>query len=308
MRMPLLWLNVMLATFLGLLYTQPELFIAPDAIDFVVIAAGQTGSEAYGEARVAAENFERDLGRQVEVIGAHHTARDLAVALKQAIAREPQGISMPGHGDAELLLPFITEAQRRGIRVTFHSFPLPEAERRFRDRGTGYAGTRSTLDGKYAARSILRRFEDPTQVQALIVGTQATLREDSHLAGCKKYIEEQGGTAEILEVGLPEDLNDQTDPALDARIAGTPRPNLIFWDAGPVYQVTALLNGNDYDASDVSVATFVPAPTLPLVEQLYIKQQYFEQKRLAAYVSLVQLYLADRHAVPGMHIPINASL
>jgi len=308
MRMPLVWLNLLLATFLGLIYSQPDMFIKRDRADFVLIASGPVGSEAYTRSRNAADSFERDWERKTTVLASDGNTRDLAILLKRAIALEPRGISLPGNGNAELLMPFIAEAGRRGIRVTFHTKPMPEAEKQFRDYGTGYAGTESERDGEFAARSAIRRFEDDTVVQALIVGTPDKLTSGSRLHGCKRYIEDVGGTAELLAVSPPEDLDGQIDRRLETRMASEPRLNLIIWDAGPIAQITGLLDANGYETKEVTVASFVPAPTLPLVEQLFIKQQFPDQRQLGYYVSLLQLYLADRHGVEGLNIPLSASL
>ena len=311
MRMPLVWLNVMLATILALIYSQPEFFLPPKEVDLVLIAGGPEGSEAYDQALACAESFERDWRRPVSVVPSETGAPERAHALKIALSLQPKGISMPGSTNPELLLPFVTEAQRRGTRVTFHSSPLPEAEERFRYRGTGYVGNNSTLDGEYAARSAIRRLALPPGARVLVVGTAESPEAGTRIRGCINAIAAHGCNDEYLKV-IPfddSDLEEATapDPALVRRITEGAKPDLILWDAGLVNQLTGILDDTGYDPSEIHVVTFVPALGLPLGEQFFIKQQFFEQAFLAGYMSLVQLDLAERHLVKGLHIPLHAS-
>lgn len=309
MRMPLLWLNLVLATILGLIYYQPSLFIPEKPSDFVVIAAGPRDSSSYKDAKEGADAFERDWGRRVTVLEGAPDPRTLAHALKYAMSLKPQGISMPGHDEAALLMPFVTEAERRGIRVTFHTTPLAPAVDRFQERGAGYVGLNSESDGeRYAFRTLRRFTPKDTAPCTLIVGDRASALPGSRLYGCKKGAEAYGGPVEYLPFMAAELGTPAAGSALVDRLSKEPKPHVIFWDAGPVTPLLSALEKLKYDVSTTAVATFSPSTGLPIGQQLFVKSQLSERWHIATYLSLVQLQLSEQYQVPGMTIPLAASV
>lgn len=310
MNVPLLWLNLALATVLALIFYQPALFIPEKEADFIVIASGPRGSEAYLDAQEGADAFERDWGGVVSVVESVTEPGALARAFKNAMALQPRGISMPGHVDADLLLPLVADARRRGIIVTFHTSSLPAAVDQFRRQGTGYAGTNSEEDGALAALATLKRNAYDPEVRALVVGTLDEAVPGSRPYGCIRGVESYGGSAEYIQtLYTPESATGGIpDAALVARLAREPQVDIVFWDAGSVTSLMAAIDEASVEPEDVGVATFTPAVGLPLGHQFFIKQQYSEQGLVSAYLSLVQLYLSSTYSIPGIQVPINASL
>lgn len=306
MRAPLVWLNLILATILGLLVTQRNLFIPPPPPDFVLIAAGPQEAASVTETLRAAQDFQRDFRRRVRTIQTGSSARDIALALKEAIALNPQGISMPGHVDESLLLPFVLEAQRRGIPVTFHSAPFHGAQRQFAWRGAGYAGTRSALDGALAAEQALNRFQFDPDMRVIVAGADPEPRPESRAAGCFEAIRARGGAPEYIQY-VPPDGQDLPGSVLDLA-AGGRNPDFVFWDAGPAEPAIAALVEAGVEARDVVLVSFTPVIGLPMAELMYVKQQFPERNTLGAYLSLVQLHMAIRYGTPGLNVPLHESL
>lgn len=310
MKTPLVWLNVALATVLYLLVTQRDVFIPDAPADLIFIAGSEAGTGAYQEFQTAVESFERDWDRNVVLLGSGGGPRDIALALKDAIERGPRGISLPGNCPPDLLMPLIVDAGRRGITVTFHTAPMPEAEQRFRKRGTGYVGAGSQQDGELGTRFALGNLDFDPGKHVLIAGADPEPVPRTRVFGIKKAVEELGAKPEYIQVP-PLWLNADKvapDPALEARMAREPAPDIVIWDSGEVVQLTSILDSQEVDNADIDVVTFVSVSGLPRAQQLYVKQQIFERRFQTCYMSLVQLQLAQHVAAAGMHIPLNANL
>lgn len=310
MNTPLIWLNLVLAIALGVVYTQRDLLVggAEKSGDLVLIAIGDSAS--FGEFQRAARSFEDDLGRSVTVINAEDNALSLARALKRAIALKPTGVSMPGIPDHDLLLPFVVEAERRGVRVTFHTAPFPEAGERFRLRGAGFIGTGGQANGELATRNALETLRYEKGRAVLLAGTEDFPAPGTRLFGCQKAVEEAGGVPEYIQIRpAPEsDAALAADSALVSRIRQLPPPVMVFWDAGDTGWITEGLEEQGFDFNDVSIISFAPVTGGTLLGRAYVKHRVYGREFLTGYVSLLQLYLADRAGIPGMQISINASL
>jgi len=306
--MPLLWINLALATILGMIYYQPALFIPEKKSDFVIIAAGDREDASYSNARKGAEAFERDWGKRVSVIEGTTDPHALASALKYAMTLEPKGISLPGLLDDTLLLPFVTEAVRRGIVITFHTTPLDAAFDRFQDFGTGYVGADSQHNGERVAhRDVQLISPDDKAIDALVVGTGPTARPGSRTYGIMLGVEHYGGAADYLQFNPTAEKDAAAMSALAERLSKDPRPRIIFWDAGPLPPLTSTLERLKFDPAATAVVTFSITTGLPLAQQFFIKLQHDDQSTVASYMSLVQLHLTEKYQIPGMDIPLAAS-
>jgi hypothetical protein len=311
MRTPLVWLNLVLATILGLLYTQRDLFIPTPPPDLVFIAETPAGADV-PDADIASgvQSFARDWNYRVATLVSDGSARSLATALKNAIAMAPKGISMPGISDYSLVLPFVTEAQRAGIRVTFHTRPLAEAERLYGHLGTGYAGASGQEDGELVAQTAWTRLKLEPGSVALVIGSETAPPPGSRAFGCMQGVTAAGGTAEYVSVpaNVKENQLLLRGGALWSRISSDPRPEVIFWDAGAVERLTGMLESQGLEHDEVNVVCFSPVTALPQTEQLFVKYVMPERGFMASYLSLVQLHISTHYGAPGIHIPFGASL
>lgn len=310
MKTLLICLNLLLASVLVLLYARQLILHPAERPALVLIVAAAEETTEYGQVRAGVDSFEERWGHPVTVISAQNEPRELARALKQAIALKPTGISMPGHGESELLLPFVTEAQRQGIRLTFHTTPMPEAQARFRHRGTGYIGAGSAADGAAVVRAVLTpdRFDPGDRI--LVIGRAESPRPGSRIEGCMKTIEELGGAPEYVQVatGSADPEHRVTSSDLAEQIGAVPRPAGIFWDAGDPSTLTAALGEANLRPNESYVTSFAPAVALARAELDYIQQIHIERHQVSAYTSLVQLVLSNKHeGFHGMHVPLFAN-
>lgn len=312
MNTPLLWINLVLAVTLALVYTQRDLFTFGDRpVDFVLIASTPPESDSYKDILAGVQAFERDFGRNVTIlVGDDDSDTSLARSLRQAIAMDPSGISMPGHQNSRLLLPFVTEALRQGSPVTFYSTPLANATELFGDRGTGFIGGEGQLNGEYATRSSLKSLPYEAGMSVLVMGEPDAPAKGTLLYGCLKQLEAVSAGAEYIQVrpALTDQEATAGDPRILERLEQSPKPDLIYWQAGDISQLTAALDAQGFDAQDLSVISFVPVPLLPKTEQVFVKSRFYERKLISCYVSLAQLHLTTQHGVAGLNVPINANL
>lgn len=311
MYSPLMWINLMLAVTLALVYTQRDLFAdGAHSTDLVLITSSPPETESYRDTLAGVEAFERDFGRKVSILVGGESDRALARALKGAIAMDPAGISMPGHPNSALLLPFVTEALRGGSPVTFYSTPLSEAVDRFQMRGTGFIGGEGQLNGLYATRSSLAYLKHEADMTVVVMGNAAIPEEGTLIYGCLQHLNAINARPEYLQVNPtgsdPEFM--EVDPRIVARLQQDPEPDIIFWDGGEIAQLTASLDAGGFDSRTLSVISFDPVTVLPKTEQVFVKSRYHERKFITCYFSLAQLHMTTQDQVAGLNVYINANL
>lgn len=308
----LVYINLaLLATFV-FVYSSSEPQAEKDdgRVRTVYISTEPPSSVAGASIARACESVENDWNGPVTLINCESDSAAVARALKRAIAMDPDGISMPGHRDDTLLLPFVVEARRQGIAVTFHDTPLPEALKRFGATGAGFIGDRGEYSGFSLAEAAVQRLSITPQKRVLLVTGTTEVAPESRLSGCLEFLSSQGIEPERLVVApFDEDSMDFfADPMLDGRLKKAPLPDVIFWDAGPVGQLVTLLDSQGADYNTVSVVSLVPVTeALTESEAPFIKLRAYEQPFLTCYFSLTQLHLTHKYGLPGLEVPISGA-
>lgn len=306
----LVYLNLVLLVVASLLYAS---YGNDDTADdgrmhFVYITTFPEDSQDLSDVQSATRAIASDWDCRVSILHATDDAPSLARALKRAIVMEPDGISMPGCGDESLLLPFVTEARRQGIPVTFHSVPMKEAQRRYWKDGAGFAGGQGENSGFTLAQTAAERIKLEPGTSVMLVGTAPEPAPGSRLKGSADFFHSRNIEPEYLQIAPAPD--GPTVPIADANLArrmeSPSLPRLIVWEAGPVKQITSLLRDNGTDSNNVSVATLVPiVEPLPLLETRFVTVQAQDRPFLACYYSLVQLQLTCRYKLPGIEVPLG---
>ena len=301
-------LNLALLAAVGLLYTS---FATDDSVDdgrrhLVYITTLPEGSPDFPQIQSATEAIATDWDCRVSVMRTTDDAPALARALKRAIVLAPDGISMPGSGDESLLLPFVTEAERQGIPVTFHTTPMNEALRRYGKAGAGLAGGQGESSGYTLTESAVNRLQLSNGTPVMLAGTNPAPVPGSRLNGALAFLRSRNIEPEYLQVTplMTGPSVPIPDANLERRVSAGTLPRLIVWEAGPVEQLTTLLLDKQADASNVSVATLVPIEEpLALLQYRYVTVQAQNHPFLACYYTLVQLQLTCRYKIPGIEIP-----
>ena len=209
-----------------------------------------------------------------------------------------------------MLLPFVVEARRQGIVVTFHDTPLPEAQKRFGADGAGFIGDRGEYSGFSLAEAAMERLSISPQKRVLVVSGTTEVPQESRLSGCLEFLRSQGIEPERLVVApFEEDSMDFfADPVLDQHLKESPLPDVIFWDAGSVSQLVTMLDGRGADYNTVSVVSLVPVTeSLTESEAPFIKLRAYEQPFLTCYFSLIQIHLTHKYGLPGLEVPIGGA-
>lgn len=309
-RTLLVYLNVaLLAVFLVVLSSGPDLD-AGGQFHLVYISAPGPGVAPSPEEANAIQAVEGGWDTRVTFMAGGVDMESVARTLKRAIALEPDGISMPGGAGDALILTFVTEAQRRGIRVTFHDSPHPPAQRRFSERGTGFVGERGGSAGFSMAGTAMTRFNLSPETPVMLVGTGPAPSPGSRLEACKTFLESLEVPTEYLQVNVENENVDGLVPdvGLVSRLQQAPTPQAIFWEAGPVSMATSVVETIGLSPNDIHIVSFVPmSEPLPLLEAPYLKLQVQERPFLACYLSLVQLIMTDRYGFSGMDIPLGGA-
>jgi hypothetical protein len=273
----------------------------------VYIYAATNGPKNAAAVRSAVEAIETDWNCRVTVIQASDDPPAMARALKKALTLRPAGVSMPGSADERYLLPIITEAQRQGVPVTYHTSPAPEAQRHYAGFGAGFVGMDAETSGQMLAEAAMTRLSIAPGNSVLLVGQGPTIVPGTRLHGCRALLQLKGIETEHLTAS-PSGIVDTATvhPELERRIADGTLPRIVFWEPERVGQLTDLISEERLNADSVRIVTLTPVQeTLPLLQARYIAMQPIDRTFLTCYVSLVQLELTRRHGLRGMDIPIG---
>jgi len=308
----LVYLNLALlaaASLVYVAYDKDASNIEP-RVQHVFIATVPENSTAAARIRSAAYAIETGWKCRVTVMYAPDSPAELARALKRAITLKPDGISMPGNTDEKFILPVVTEAHRQGIPVTFHGSPNPEAQRRFGELGAGVAGMEDVAEGYALAKAAVDRLAIQPGTPVLLAGTEPTVKPDSRLGGSQALLQSLGIQSEYLRVASIDTGAGLTapDPVLTRRIESETLPGVVFWEAGPVTQITSILVEERVTMSDVRIINLgPPLDDIPTIEARFVRLQPVEQTFLTCYFSLIQLQLTHRYGVQGIEIPIGGA-
>lgn len=298
----LAYLNVALLAVASVLYVALDKEDAPtDASGHLAfIATAPEGSKAATMIEAAASAIESDWNCRVTVLFTTDDPPSMARALKKAITLEADGVSMPGSSDAPLILPLVTEAYRQGVPVTYHTTTNPEARRRFGEKGAGFVGIESEESGYTLAEAAVERLSIERDTLVLLVGPTPAITPGTQLHGCQALLHSRAIQTEYLQA------TSASDATLTQRVAAGTLPKFIFWDSGPVGQLTALLFEDRLNVADFRIISLNPAKEeLPMLEARYIGLQAIDRSFLTCYLSLVQLQLTRRYGLQGIEIPIG---
>jgi simple sugar transport system substrate-binding protein len=94
------------------------------------VLARTTGAEAAAKA----------LGIELHEQYASWDTKKMIDQFKEAIAAKPDGIEIMGHPGEDAMAPLVDQAEAAGIIVTSGNNPLPNLEKKYKEKGFGYAG------------------------------------------------------------------------------------------------------------------------------------------------------------------------
>ncbi|GAB0119752.1 sugar ABC transporter substrate-binding protein [Acidisoma sp. 7E03] len=229
---------------------------------------------------------------------------------RQAMAAQPTCIGITGHPGDDAFDPLIDKAEKQGILVTVGNTPLPNAEKMFGDKGTGYAGVDLYVGGQITANAMLAAGLKSGD-EALEYGVfNETTRSQSD-RGLADTLEKAGVKVTKLEISPQVDSDSSLAvPILVAFLESHPNLKAIGTQHGGVTAfIPQALKQVGKKPGDVIVGGIDLAPaTIAGLQSKYITATLDQQLYLQGFLPVMQCVLSSKYKFAGLNINTGAGV
>jgi simple sugar transport system substrate-binding protein len=229
---------------------------------------------------------------------------------RQAMAARPTCIGITGHPGDAAFDPLITKAEKQGILVTVGNTPLPDAEKMYGDKGTGYAGVDLYVGGQITAQAMLAAGLKSGDT-ALEYGVfNETTRSESD-RGLADTLEKAGVKVTKLNISPQVDGDSSLAvPILVAFLESHPGLKAIGTQHGGVTSfIPQALKQVGKKPGDVIVGGIDLAPaTIAGLQSKYITATLDQQLYLQGFLPVMQCVLSATYKFAGLNINTGAGV
>lgn len=229
---------------------------------------------------------------------------------RQAMAARPTCIGVTGHPGDPAFDPLITKAEQQGILVTVGNTPLPDAEKMYGDKGTGYAGVDLYIGGQITAEAMLAAGLKSGD-SALEYGVfNETTRSESD-RGLADTLTKAGVKVTKLEISPQVDSDSSLAvPILVAFLESHPDLKAIGTQHGGVTSfIPQALKQVGKKPGDVIVGGIDLAPaTISGLQSKYITATLDQQLYLQGFLPVMQCVLSSKYKFAGLNINTGAGV
>lgn len=229
---------------------------------------------------------------------------------RQALAARPTCIAITGHPGDGAFGPLIAQAEKEGVLVTVGNTPLPDAEKMYGDKGTGYAGVDLYVGGTITAQAMLAAGLKSGD-EALEYGVfNETTRSQSD-RGLTDTLEKAGVKVTKLNISPQVDSDSSLAvPILVAFLESHPNLKAIGTQHGGVTAfIPQALRQVGKKPGDVIVGGIDLAPaTIAGLQSKYITATLDQQLYLQGFLPVTQCVLSAKYKFAGLNINTGAGV
>jgi simple sugar transport system substrate-binding protein len=251
-----------------------------------------------------------DLGPDVTYFFSDWSVERMVSQFREAMALDPDGMSVMGHPGDEAMGPLIDEAYEQGIQVTVVNVELPEAEGRHAPAGLGYVGAPNFAAGKRLAEETVARSGAQAGDQAFVWGLLAEEGRGERTRGIIEGFEEAG-----LEV-VYEEIDSATNadapagtPVFTGVMAANPDVSVVVTDHGALTATAeTYMSAAGLEPDDVYFAGFDLGPaSVEAIQGGYLDLVIDQQPFLQGYLPILQICLTQVYGFSGLYIDTAGS-
>lgn len=282
-----------------------------DGIDITFFTGGPEGDPFATIVQNGAKLAAAQTGCQVDYVWSERNPAAMVAQFKEAIARQPDGISIVGSPGEAALGPLINEARAAGIIVTTANASLPVYEDKYRAQGFGYVGpgayAAGTTLGASAAEAAGLRHGD----KAFVWGVLGRDKRGERTRGVIDALAARGIEVEYLEISEDVDKDpEQGAPVFASMMASRPGIKLVVIDHGAL---TAALGGFMRAAGLAPDALYgagfdFSAATAEAIRGGDVDMVLDQQPFLQGYLPIIQIYLTRKFGFAGLNIDTGVAL
>lgn len=251
-----------------------------------------------------------DLGPDVTYYFSDWNVETMIAQFQEALALNPDGMSIMGHPGDEALDPLIDQAYEQGVQVTVVNVELPQAQAAHQAEGLGYVGAPNYAAGKRLAEEALARSGAGAGEQAFVWGLLAEAGRGERTRGIIDGFEEAG-----LEV-VYEDIDAATNADAQAGVAtftgvmsANPDVSVVVTDHGALTAAAeTYATAAGLGADDVYFAGFDLGPaTVDAIRSGYLDLVIDQQPFLQGYLPILQICLTQVYGFAGLYVDTAGS-
>ena len=282
-----------------------------EGLRFVFFPGGPEGGPFASIVYNGANAAEKLTGCRVEYVWSEWNPEKMVQQLREAIARQPDGISIMGHPREEALGPLVDAARQQGIIVTTANVDLPTLEQRYKATGFGYVGQKLYESGFNLGNATVQECRLNAGDKALVWGLLGQPGRGQRTQGIVDAMKEAGINVAYLEIS--DEVNKdavQGTPAFTAFAAANPDLKAVVTDHGALTSTVGVyLRSAGVKPGEICAAGFdLSAPTAQAIKEGWVAVVLDQQPFLQGFLPIMQLYLAKKFGFAGMNIDTGAAL
>jgi len=278
---------------------------------FIFFPGGSEGdsfaSIVYRGAALAA----KQTGCDVEYVWSDWNPEKMVRQFKEAIARNPTGISIMGHPGEPALAKLVDEARSKGIIVTTANVDLPQSEAKYKASGMGYVGQRLYDSGQSLGTAAVNVCKLKSGDSALVWGLLGQQGRGERTRGVVEALKAKGLKVEYLEISDAVNKDpSQGSPVFSAFAAKHRDLKLVVTDHGVLTATIPLFFKNaGVDANKVCAAGFdLSSQTAAAIKAGTVKAVLDQQPFLQGYLPVFQMYLTSTLGFSGLNVDTGAAI
>jgi simple sugar transport system substrate-binding protein len=288
-------------------------------VKIIFFAGGTQGDPVPSIITNGAKQAQKDLGADVDYVYSGWLNDTMVAQFKDSIEKKPDAIAMMGHPGEEALKPFVDEAEREGIIVTFQNVDLPGLRQKYLDNGSGYAGGDLYKFGFELGKGLVKKYSLSKKDKAVVL-LAVPVPEDKEATGRalmgKGDIDglRQGGLTVYTEV-IPDEVNKNPDSPegdkfIEQVISKYPGLKVIAVDHGELTaSMGPILQRLGKKPGEYIVGGYDISPkTVENIKNGYVGIVRDQQLYLEGYLPVLQACLTRKYKFAGLYIDTGVGL
>ena len=258
-----------------------------------------------------AKQAEADLGCSVEYVWSDWDPNQMVNQLKEAIAREPDGIAIMGHPGDDAYKALVDDAESKGIIITSQNTTLPELEAQYKTAGFGYVGQELYASGVMLATEAAKRAGLQAGDRAMVWGLKSQPGRGERTKGCEDALLDLGLTVDYIEISDAINADpSQGTPTITSYLAANPDCKMVITDHGSLTATLGtFLKAAGKQPGEVFGAGFdLSGDTSQAITDGWVGAVLDQQQWLQGYLPVLQVCLAEVYGFSGLHIDTGAAI
>jgi simple sugar transport system substrate-binding protein len=253
---------------------------------------------------------EEDLGPDVTYYFSDWNVETMVAQFREALALDPDGMSVMGHPGDAAMDPLIDEAYEADTQVTVVNVELPEALSAHAAEGLGYVGAPNYAAGKRLAEEAVERSGAQAGEKAFVWGLLAEAGRGERTRGIVEGFEEAGLEVVYQEIDPATNADAQAGtPTFTGVIAANPDVSIVVTDHGALTSTAeTYATAAGLAPGDVYFAGFDLGPaTVDAIKSGFLNLVIDQQPFLQGYLPILQICLTQVYGFSGLYVDTAGS-